>query len=191
MSANSGSAARGLTVAVNMSMRQLEHGSVVADVMEALENAGLPPNRLVVEITESQLVADTDLATERLRALREIGVHAAIDDFGTGYSSLAYLRGLPLDTLKVDRSFVSGLGLDGREATVDLPIVQAVVSLAHSLGISVVAEGIEGPGQLACLRDLDCDRGQGYHFARPLDPSAVLQLLADSSPLSPAAVVEP
>ncbi len=99
-----------------------------------------------------------------------------LDDFGTGYSSLSYLRKLPLDTIKIDRSFVSGLGSDAA----DLPIIQAVISLAHGLGIDVVAEGIETAAQLACLRDLGCDRGQGFAFARPLPPDDLEAMLARS-----------
>ena len=127
----------------------------------------------------------SETSIERLRGLRGLGVQLVLDDFGTGYSSLSYLRRLPLDTIKVDRSFVSGLGLDGREAAVDLPIVQAVISLAHGLGITVVAEGIEGPGQLECLRELDCDRGQGYWFARPLPPEELEAILAGAGTSAP------
>jgi diguanylate cyclase (GGDEF)-like protein len=175
-------AARDLVVSVNLSARQFAMADLVSTVASILDHTGLDPALLELEITESIVMDQSEASVERLRALRGLGVHLVLDDFGTGYSSLSYLRRLPLDTIKVDRSFVSGLGLDGREATVDLPIVQAVVSLAHGLGISVVAEGIEGPGQLACLRDLDCDRGQGYHFARPLPPDDLEAMLSAASP---------
>jgi diguanylate cyclase (GGDEF)-like protein len=175
-------AARDLVVSVNLSARQFAMADLVSTVAAILDHTGLDPASLELEITESIVMDQSEASVERLRALRGLGVQLVLDDFGTGYSSLSYLRRLPLDTIKVDRSFVSGLGLDGREATVDLPIVQAVVSLAHGLGISVVAEGIEGPGQLACLRDLDCDRGQGYHFARPLPPDDLEAMLGAASP---------
>jgi len=171
-------AARDVVVSVNLSARQFAMADLVPTVAAILDDTGLDPASLELEITESIVMDQSEASVERLRALRGLGVQLVLDDFGTGYSSLSYLRRLPLDTIKVDRSFVSGLGLDGREATVDLPIVQAVVSLAHGLGISVVAEGIEGPGQLACLRDVDCDRGQGYYFARPLPPDELEAVLA-------------
>ena len=119
----------------------------------------------------------SEASVERLRGLRSLGVKLALDDFGTGYSSLSYLRRLPLDTIKVDRSFVSGLGTD----PADIPIVQAVISLAHGLGIDVVAEGIETEAQLALLRELACDRGQGFWFSRPLPDPAMEALLAGAS----------
>ena len=171
-------AAGSLVVSVNLSARQFSQADLVASVASILDHTGLDPARLELEITESVVMDQSETSVERLRGLRALGVHLVLDDFGTGYSSLSYLRRLPLDTIKVDRSFVSGLGLDGREAAVDLPIVQAVVSLAHGLGIDVVAEGIEGSGQLDCLRDLDCDRGQGYLFARPIPPEEMEIMLA-------------
>jgi diguanylate cyclase (GGDEF)-like protein len=174
-------AARGLVVSVNLSARQFAMADLVPTVAAILDDTGLDPALLELEITESIVMDQSEASVERLRGLRGLGVRLVLDDFGTGYSSLSYLRRLPLDTIKVDRSFVSGLGLDGREATVDLPIVQAVVSLAHGLGISVVAEGIEAAGQLACLRDLDCDRGQGYYFARPLPSDDLEAVLAAAS----------
>ncbi len=118
----------------------------------------------------------SEAAVERLRGMRALGVKLVLDDFGTGYSSLSYLRRLPLDTIKIDRSFVTGLGTD--EA--DLPIVQAIISLAHGLGVDVVAEGIETEEQLVRLRGLACDRGQGFYFARPLPPEGVRALFAAS-----------
>ena len=131
---------------------------------------GLPADRLELEITESRPPrrGPTTAATT-LRAIRELGVRLVLDDFGTGYSSLSYLRRLPLDTIKIDRSFVDGIDVDGS----NLPIVQAVISLAHGLGIEVVAEGIETAGQSDRLRELVCDRGQGFYYARPQPPEAL------------------
>ena len=116
-----------------------------------------------MEITETALMADTSAAGATLRDLRGLGLHLAVDDFGTGYSSLTYLKRFPVEAIKIDRSFVSGLGLESD----DTSIVEAVVRLGHSLGLTVVAEGVETPLQLNRLRELGCDRGQGYLFGRP------------------------
>jgi EAL domain-containing protein (putative c-di-GMP-specific phosphodiesterase class I) len=167
-------AAASLVVSVNLSARQFAQADLVANVAAILDHAGLTPRSLELEITESVVMDQSEASIERLRGLRGLGVRLVLDDFGTGYSSLSYLRRLPLDTIKIDRSFVSGLGAAG----VDLPIVQAVISLAHGLGVDVVAEGIETEEQLACLRWLACDRGQGFHFARPLPPDDLRALLA-------------
>jgi diguanylate cyclase (GGDEF)-like protein len=134
-------AAAHLQVSVNLSARQFAEADLIGHVAAILDHAGLRPEDLELEITESVVMDQTEASIERLRGLRALGVRLVLDDFGTGYSSLAYLRQLPLDTIKVDRSFVSGLGSD----PADLPIVQAVISLAHGLGIDVVAEGIETP----------------------------------------------
>ena len=158
-------AAEGLAVSVNLSARQFAESSLISNVAAILDHAGLEPGCLELEITESVVMDQSEASVERLRGLRALGVKLVLDDFGTGYSSLSYLRRLPLDTIKIDRSFVSGLG--GVDPA-DGPIVQAVIALAHGLGIDVVAEGIETETQLASLRDLACDRGQGYWFARPL-----------------------
>ncbi len=131
----------------------------------------------MIEITESALLRCETRTLEILGKLRKLGVRLVLDDFGTGYSSLAYLRRLPLDTIKVDRTFVSGLG----EETADLPIAEAVIAMAHGLGIDVVAEGIETLAQREMLRDLDCDRGQGYWFARPLPADEMERLLASAT----------
>ncbi len=166
-----------LAVSVNLSARQFAESGLIGDVARILDQAGLAPGSLELEITESVVMDQSEASIERLRGLRALGVRLVLDDFGTGYSSLSYLRRLPLDTIKVDRSFVSGLGSD----PADLPIIQAVVSLAHGLGIDVVAEGIETLAQLASLRELDCDRGQGYWFSRPLPELAVEGLLAGTA----------
>jgi Amt family ammonium transporter len=169
--------AASLVVSVNISARQFAQADLVADIAAILDHSGLTPASLELEITESVVMDQSETSVERLRGLRALGVKLVLDDFGTGYSSLSYLRRLPLDTIKIDRSFVSGLGTD--EA--DLPIVQAVISLAHGLGVNVVAEGIETEAQLARLRELGCDRGQGFWFARPLPPDELPRLLATAA----------
>jgi EAL domain-containing protein (putative c-di-GMP-specific phosphodiesterase class I) len=124
---------------------------------------------------------DAEATVAKLRALKALGIQLAIDDFGTGYSSLGYLKRFPVDTLKIDRSFVDGLGEDAQ----DTAIVQSVVALARTLGLQVTGEGIETPAQAAQLRRLGCDRGQGFLFARPQAPEAITALLA--STIAPAA----
>jgi EAL domain-containing protein (putative c-di-GMP-specific phosphodiesterase class I) len=169
-------------LSVNLSARQFTQPDLVEQVSEILAETGLPAHLLELEITESVLMDQSEAGTRALRALRELGVKLVLDDFGTGYSSLSYLKHLPLDTIKIDRSFVQGLESEDS----NLPIVQAVISLAHGLGISVVAEGIETAGQLASLRSLDCDRGQGFFYARPAPPADLAQmLLAGIAPVQP------
>ena len=163
-----------LVMSVNLSARQFAQSSIVDDVRETLAATRLPADRLELEITESVLLDESEDSATALRALRALGVGLVLDDFGTGYSSLSYLRRLPLDTIKIDRSFVDGI--DDEDS--NLPIVQAVIALAHGLGIEVVAEGIETAGQLERLRELVCDRGQGYYYARPQPPEALAELLA-------------
>ncbi|HET7703070.1 MAG TPA: diguanylate cyclase, partial [Candidatus Limnocylindrales bacterium] len=165
---------RPLVMSVNLSARQFTQPTLVDDIRAVLASTGLPADRLELEITESVLLDDGEESAIALRALRDLGVKLVLDDFGTGYSSLSYLRRLPLDTIKIDRSFVEGIDRDGS----NLPIVQAVIALAHGLGIDVVAEGIETTGQLERLRELACDRGQGFLFARPQAPEALSPLLA-------------
>jgi len=152
-----------LTVSVNVSGRQLMSPAFHGTVAEALAETGLDADALWLEITESALMSDVKAATVALRELRNLGLHLAVDDFGTGYSSLTYLKRFPVEAIKVDRSFVSGLGIDPEDTT----IVEAVVKLGHSLGLLVVAEGVETPLQLARLREINCDHGQGYVFGRP------------------------
>jgi EAL domain-containing protein (putative c-di-GMP-specific phosphodiesterase class I) len=164
--------ARPLGVAVNLSARQLAHPDLVATVAEALAISGLEPHLLVLEITESVLMTDRELAVTILHALRSLGVRLSIDDFGTGQSSLGYLKTLPVDSLKIDRSFVDGLGADPDDSA----IVAAVVHMGHALGLTVTAEGIETPLQLSELRSLGCDLGQGFYFARP-QPSEIAAAL--------------
>ncbi len=168
--------AAGLAMSVNLSARQFTEPGLIEDVAAVLKRAGLEAGALEVEITESVVMDQSEASVERLQGLRSLGVKLVLDDFGTGYSSLGYLRRLPLDTIKVDQSFVAGLGSD----SVDFPIVDAVISLAHGLGIDVVAEGIETTEQLEILRDLACDRGQGYLFSRPLPASTIETHFADA-----------
>jgi EAL domain-containing protein (putative c-di-GMP-specific phosphodiesterase class I) len=162
-----------LVISVNLSARQFTQPDLVEQVAEILAETGLPANLLELEITESVLMDQSEAGTRALRALREVGVKLVLDDFGTGYSSLSYLKHLPLDTIKIDQSFVQGLESEGA----NLPIVQAVIALAHGLGMGVVAEGIETAGQLAGLRSLDCDRGQGFLYARPRPPTDLEPML--------------
>jgi len=161
-----------LTMSVNLSVKQLQHSDIVADVRDALHFAGLPAEMLMLEITETVLMTDTDLAVERLAELRELGVHLAMDDFGTGYSSLSYLNRFPVDVLKMDRSFL-------REgATPDASgLASAVVALGETLRLDVVAEGIELSEQWITLRELGCTRGQGFFFARPMPIDETLEAL--------------
>jgi diguanylate cyclase (GGDEF)-like protein len=172
-----------LVMSVNLSPVQFAQPTLVAEISDILTLTGLPAERLELEITESILLDEGETSAAALRALRELGVRLVLDDFGTGYSSLSYLRRLPLDTIKIDRSFIDGLDSDDA----NLPIVQAVIALAHGLGIEVVAEGIETAGQLARLRELVCDRGQGYYYARPQPPEQLRALLAAGIAPEPAA----
>jgi EAL domain-containing protein (putative c-di-GMP-specific phosphodiesterase class I) len=150
-------------ISVNVATQQLIDGSFLGLVGEALAETGIDADSLWLEITETALMADTKAATSALRDLRGLGLHLSVDDFGTGYSSLTYLKRFPVEQIKIDRSFVTGLGLEAD----DTSIVEAVVRLGHSLGLTVVAEGVETPLQLNRLRDLRCDKGQGYLFGRP------------------------
>ena len=152
-------------LSVNLSARQLSDPQVIDSVWEVLRETGLEPSRLCLEITESVLMDDVESSVEALLGLKALGVRLAIDDFGTGYSSLSYLRRFPVDTVKIDRSFVSGLGTDPAAEA----IVAAVVNLAHAIGLVVVAEGVETEQQLVLVRALGCDRAQGFFWSRPLD----------------------
>ena len=173
----------GLYVSVNVSPRQLQEPTLVADVLAVLARTGLAPERLVLEITESALV-DESAGIAKLRTLRDQGVHVAIDDFGTGYSSLHYLTRLPVDILKIDRSFVAELNGTPEGSA----ITGAILRLSQVLHLTTVAEGIETADQAEELRMLGCGVGQGYLFARPLPPAEVFELLVSPSqpPSSPS-----
>jgi diguanylate cyclase (GGDEF)-like protein len=162
-----------LTLSVNVSGRQLDHDELVDDVRDALEEAALDPALLTIEITETQLMRDPDATARRLTALKALGVSVAVDDFGTGYSSLAYLRRFPIDSLKIDRSFVNTIG-NTKESTA---LIHTLVQLGKSLGLQTVGEAIEEQVQLRHLQREDCDYGQGFLFARPLDADAVTEFL--------------
>ena len=153
-----------LTMAVNLSARQLTAPSLVESLQGSLQRSGVDPSRVYLEITESALMTDVKASELMLKAVRQIGVRLSVDDFGTGYSSLTYLKRFPVQGLKVDRSFVSGLGTDHEDGT----IVEAVVRLGHALGLRVVAEGVETRQQLDYLCSIGCDLGQGYLISRPL-----------------------
>jgi diguanylate cyclase (GGDEF)-like protein/PAS domain S-box-containing protein len=159
-----------LTISVNLSVKQLQSESIIDDVRDALETTGLPPSALVLEITETVMMADTDLAVQRLHELKSLGVLLAMDDFGTGYSSLSYLSRFPVDILKMDRSFLSSEHDESGLAA-------AIIALGNSLSLDVVAEGIELPEQINSLRDLGCELGQGFLFAKPMDHEALVAYL--------------
>jgi diguanylate cyclase (GGDEF)-like protein/PAS domain S-box-containing protein len=167
-----------LTISVNLSARQFAQPDLVDQVRSILVETGLPAETLELEITESVVMDQSEVGIAALRALRDLGCRLALDDFGTGYSSLSYLKTLPLDTIKIDRSFVAGLSGDDA----NLPIVQAVIALAHGLGIDVTAEGIETAEQLGWLRELVCDRGQGFYYAKPAPANELESLLRPDRP---------
>jgi diguanylate cyclase (GGDEF)-like protein len=164
-----------LTMSVNLSGKHFADASLVEQVGKILEETAIDPQCLKLEITESSTMEDAENAIEKLNEIRKSGVKVSIDDFGTGYSSLSYLRRFPVDTLKIDRSFVSGMD----EATENNDIVRTIMALAKSLNLDVVAEGIENVQQLAILRRLGCEFGQGYLFAPPLPVAAIEGLLGD------------
>jgi diguanylate cyclase (GGDEF)-like protein/PAS domain S-box-containing protein len=164
----------GLHVSVNLSVKQLAQADLVEQVRRTLDESGMDPARLRLEVTESVLVENPAAAAATLERLRALGPRVLMDDFGTGYSSLSALHRLPLDGLKVDRSFVQAMGQDGRAGQV----VASVLALARGLGLEVVAEGIERPDQLAGLRLLGCDAGQGFLFSPAADADALRDLLA-------------
>ncbi|MFL6659115.1 MAG: EAL domain-containing protein [Massilia sp.] len=163
-----------LRLAVNLSPRQFTQKGLVHDIAMILDESGLEPALLELELTESMVMTDVEHAISVLRELKQLGVNIAIDDFGTGYSSLSYLRRFPIDVLKIDQSFVRDITLEEDGAAV----VRAIISLAHSLRLNVIAEGVETVEQLAYLRDHDCDQAQGYLFSRPLTANAFAALLA-------------
>ena len=167
-----------LVMSVNLSAKQFQNPKLVEEITQALDESGLAPSCLKLEITESTVMQDAPVTLTKLTELKELGVRLAIDDFGTGYSSLGYLKRFPVDTLKIDRSFVKGLSPDGG----DNAIVRAVVTVAKSLNMDVTAEGVETEAQLAELRALGCDRWQGFLFARPVSPERVAPLLASDQP---------
>lgn len=162
-----------LSVAVNVSARQLTDPAYPSVIQRELRDAGLSPTQLSLELTESALIDGNPTIEDSLQKLHDLGVRIGLDDFGTGFSSLAYLKRFPISFLKIDRSFVDGLGVDDDDSA----IVRATIALAHSLNLTVVAEGIETADQLTQLAALQCEFGQGYLFSRPIDPSEFTKFL--------------
>lgn len=160
-------------VSVNVSARQLRSGDLLEQVADALRSSGLAPDRLHLELTETAVIGDEAYATELLGKLRQLGVRVWLDDFGTGYSSLSHLRRVQVDGLKIDRSFITDLLRDPD----DLALTSAIIAMAHLMGVTVVAEGVERQGQYELLRERDCDLLQGYWLGHPLDPQQFLDLL--------------
>ncbi len=165
-----------LVINVNLSPRQLADATLPRTVADIVERTGTPASLICLEITENTLMHDTDSVLGAMHALRKQGIHFSIDDFGTGYSSLSYLKRFPVESLKIDRGFVDGLGQEAG----DTSIVEAVVNLAHTLGLAAVAEGVETEGQLRVLRAIGCDLAQGYLLGRPLPPDQIR--LAEHAP---------
>lgn len=162
------------SVSVNLASRQIDDPDLIFEVKDALKSSGLDPRRLILEITESEVMRNPEIARIRLQALRSHGVRVAIDDFGTGYSSLSHLQYFPVDELKIDRTFITRLDQGDRESS----FVRAMISLAQSLGVEVVAEGIEYNVQFAELDKLGCDIGQGYLLSAPLSPTQMVEYLS-------------
>jgi diguanylate cyclase (GGDEF)-like protein/PAS domain S-box-containing protein len=160
---------RGLRMSVNVSARQVERPEFVDEVRAAIKATGIEPGRVTLEFTESVIMRDTDRTIATLAALKQTGVRLAIDDFGTGYSSLSYLRRFPIDEIKIDRSFIAGLGSEAGQ----LAMVRSVLELSETLGLETVAEGVEDDAQLSSLRDLRAALGQGFLFSRPLDAADI------------------
>jgi EAL domain-containing protein (putative c-di-GMP-specific phosphodiesterase class I) len=163
----------GLRVAVNLSPRQFTQYSLVQSIADLLEETGMDPQWLELELTEGTVMHDVDHAIEVLRNLKALGVQISIDDFGTGYSSLSYLRRFPIDVLKIDQSFVRELSTDKDDAA----IVRTIITLAHSLRLQVIAEGVETTAQLNFLRAEGCDMMQGYYYSRPVGTAEFEELL--------------
>jgi diguanylate cyclase (GGDEF)-like protein/PAS domain S-box-containing protein len=166
------------SVTVNISIRQFQQKELVDMVSGALSNSGLPARCLILEITESFMMQDTEATIVKLQLLRDLGVRLAIDDFGTGYSSLSYLQRFPIDILKIDKSFIDKLG-QGSEGNA---VARAIIMMGDSLNLKTIAEGIEHPEQIAELQSLGCGAGQGYHFARPLTTDDMDRFLVEHAP---------
>ena len=176
-----------LTVNVNLSGKQFAQPNLIENIKQVLQETGLDASSLKLEITESVLVENATPAVAILKQLKALGIKLAIDDFGTGYSSLSYLHQMPIDTLKIDKSFVNNVDCDPEK----IEMIRTIVSLAWNLGMNVVAEGVETKKQMYQLQALRCDYGQGYYFSRPLDANAVKTLKqfdlqkAGTSPVQP------
>jgi diguanylate cyclase (GGDEF)-like protein/PAS domain S-box-containing protein len=174
-----------LSISVNLSVRQLADDAIIHVVRDALDVAGLDPSTLTLEITETTLMHDTDVTRTRLAQLRDLGVSLAVDDFGTGYSSLQYVQRFPIDIIKIDRSFVTGLGTNPGDGAV----VQSMIELSQRLGVHTVAEGIDRPEQVTLLQSLGADLGQGYLFSKPVPASEIDAMLAASPHANPRLLI--
>jgi predicted signal transduction protein with EAL and GGDEF domain len=170
-----------LSVSVNLSSKQLAQHDLVAAIREVVKETGVDPRRLKLEITESLIMDDPAAAIVMLEQLKALGVRASIDDFGTGYSSLAYLQRFPVETLKVDRSFVSTMSPGNGEGEEGGEIVRTIVALAHSLGLDVIAEGVETAHQMSRLKALECEYAQGYYYSSPLAGETASQWVAKAA----------
>jgi EAL domain-containing protein (putative c-di-GMP-specific phosphodiesterase class I) len=175
-----------LTLNVNLSGKQFAQPDLVAQVQQILDDTGLKAKHLKLEITESVVMENAEIASSMLMQLCRLGVHLCIDDFGTGYSSLSYLHRFPVKTLKIDRSFIGRMGQNGENSE----IVRTINTLASNLGMEVVAEGVETVEQLAQLKSLRCNFGQGYLFSGPLDAEQAAEFIQSHQPFIPAALIE-
>jgi EAL domain-containing protein (putative c-di-GMP-specific phosphodiesterase class I) len=173
-------------VSVNLSPRQMAHAELVPTVARVLAETGLEPARLGLEITENVLITEADSPWNTLDSLKRLGVDLLLDDFGTGYSSLSYLKRFPVDTVKIDRTFVDGLGQEAEDSA----IVEAVIGMAKTLKLNVVAEGVETAAQAEMLRALGCGRAQGYFYGRPLPAAETTPLLREAWRDRPALMAE-
>ena len=168
-----------ICIAVNLSPSQFADSGLLADIAQALESTGLAPELLELEITESMVFHNTKQAVKRLQAIKKMGVRLAIDDFGTGFSSLAQLKNFPIDTLKVDRSFIREIPNEAE----DKAITEAIIAMAKALSMTVIAEGVESQEQEEFLRRHACDQMQGFYFSKPLPADGFAELLATYLPL--------
>jgi EAL domain-containing protein (putative c-di-GMP-specific phosphodiesterase class I) len=164
-----------LSLAVNISARQVHQPGLRDIVADALRSSGLPASSLVLEITETLMMQDAELSIARLTELKALGVRLAIDDFGTGYSSLSYLRKFPVDILKIDKSFVDGVSRQGKEQE----LAQSIIELGQTLKLEIVAEGVEQVEQLGWLQSRKCDMGQGFYFSEAVEPDDLTRLLRE------------
>jgi EAL domain-containing protein (putative c-di-GMP-specific phosphodiesterase class I) len=162
-----------LSVSVNLSARQFSSPDLVQSIFDCLRQHRVNPQQLKLEITESDVMTNPEATIQKLRLMKELGVAILVDDFGTGYSSMSYLQRFPIDTLKIDRSFVTQLDKHANRV-----IVRTIVNLAHSLGLSVVAEGIETQDQYQTLHEMGCEFAQGFHFSRPILSDQVDEFIA-------------
>jgi len=169
-------------MSVNLSSKQFKHSNLITTITRTLDSTGLDPRRLKLEITESVVMENIEVATRMLEALRDLGVEMIIDDFGTGYSSLSYLHRLPIDTLKIDRSFISAM----TENNENREIIRTIIMLARNLQMEVVAEGVETKEQIRLLRELECDSAQGYVFSIPVNAGLAEQMIQRISAGEPA-----